>query len=163
RASQHRPVILLGAPSWNKTSLVKKANELSEHYCQHHPDDEASRGRLSDISHQYSAFIKKTFADYVYQTAHVNGGGVTVCWLGASYGFGQGTGHHIPQSAAELNALMAGVISYSQRDPYAHYIRTAFRSHDALVLDEDDSTTIAQEFINGLKLDTGEYPTTLVT
>ncbi|WP_230459977.1 hypothetical protein, partial [Sansalvadorimonas verongulae] len=33
RASGHRPVILSGAPHWEHAGLVKKANELSEHYC----------------------------------------------------------------------------------------------------------------------------------
>ncbi|MTI11569.1 hypothetical protein E1189_00385 [Sansalvadorimonas verongulae] len=44
---------------------------------------------------------------------------------------------------------------YQWNGVYEHYLRTAFRSHDALVLDEDDLTIIAQEFISGLKLDTG--------
>ncbi|WP_230460061.1 hypothetical protein, partial [Sansalvadorimonas verongulae] len=59
--------------------------------------------------------------------------------------------------------LMTEVRSYYKWDIYGHYLRTAFRSHGALVLDRAGLTTIAQEFINGLKLDTGEYLTTLVT
>ncbi|WP_230459961.1 hypothetical protein, partial [Sansalvadorimonas verongulae] len=90
----------------------------------------------------------------LYQTAHVNGEGVTVCWLDAQVGpTMHQMGHHVPQSAAELNALMKKVTSYYDWDIYGYYLRTAFQSHNALVLGEDDSTTIAQEFINGLKLD----------
>ncbi|MTI12447.1 hypothetical protein E1189_05290 [Sansalvadorimonas verongulae] len=141
---------------------MKKANELSKDYCQHGPDEEALRKRLFVISHKYSELIKDVFADYVYQTAHVNGGGITVCWLDAHDGLSipqirhhiPQIGHHVPQSTAELNALIK-VTSYSQWDIYGHYLRTAFRSHNALVLDDDDLTTIAQEFVNGLELDTG--------
>ncbi|WP_196221008.1 hypothetical protein, partial [Sansalvadorimonas verongulae] len=99
RVGQYRSVILLGAPLWNNTSLKKKADELSEHYCQHRPDKEVLRERLVVISHKYSELIKKTFADYVYQTAHVNGGGITACWLGNQVGHGNHqVGHHTPHS-----------------------------------------------------------------
>ncbi|WP_230460316.1 hypothetical protein, partial [Sansalvadorimonas verongulae] len=93
-------------------------------------------------------------------TAHVNGGGITACWFYAQAGTAtHQQGYHVPQSAAELNALMTKVTSHFLWDgAYEHYLRTAFRSHDALVLDEDDSTTIAQEFINGLTLETHTLP-----
>ncbi|WP_230459994.1 hypothetical protein, partial [Sansalvadorimonas verongulae] len=55
---------------------------------------------------------------------------------------------------AELNALMTKVTSQYPWGTHKGYIRAAFRSHDALVLDNNDLTAIAQEFINGLKLDT---------
>ncbi|WP_230459835.1 hypothetical protein, partial [Sansalvadorimonas verongulae] len=91
-----------------------------------------------------------------YQATHANGGGgITVCWFEAAIGSAQyQTGHHIPQSAAELNALMTEITDHCPWDTYDRYLRTAFRLHDALVLDADDLTAIAQEFINGLKLDT---------
>ncbi|WP_230460162.1 hypothetical protein, partial [Sansalvadorimonas verongulae] len=59
--------------------------------------------------------IKKTFVDYLYQTAHVNGGGVTACWFYAQAGTEMNQiGYHVPQSAAELNALMTEVINQFQ-------------------------------------------------
>ncbi|MTI11935.1 hypothetical protein E1189_02495 [Sansalvadorimonas verongulae] len=156
RASKHRPVILAGAPQWGDTSLMKKAHELSEQHCQHCPDKETLRKRLSVMSHQYSELIKEAFVDYLYQIAHVNGEGITACWFDARAGsVMHQTGYHIPQSAAELNALMTEVINHFQWDgAYEHYLRTVLRSHGALVLDKNDLTVIAQEFINRLKLDT---------
>ncbi|WP_230459972.1 hypothetical protein, partial [Sansalvadorimonas verongulae] len=59
--------------------------------------------------------------------------------------------------------LMTEIRRRYKWDIYGHYLRTAFRSHGALILDNNDLTIIAQEFINGLKLDTGELRTTLVT
>ncbi|WP_230460262.1 hypothetical protein, partial [Sansalvadorimonas verongulae] len=84
RTSRHRPVIWFGNPRWDHESLNKKAYELSKHHYQHCPDKEARHERLT-VS-QYSELIKEAFADYVYQTAHVNGGGVTVCWFNALAG-----------------------------------------------------------------------------
>ncbi|WP_230460220.1 hypothetical protein, partial [Sansalvadorimonas verongulae] len=99
RVSQYRSAILLGAPKWKNTSLEKKADELSEHYCQSCPDKKALRERSFAISRKYSELIKEAFSDYVYQTAHVNGGGITACWIDAHVGFAiHQTGHHIPQS-----------------------------------------------------------------
>ncbi|WP_196220981.1 hypothetical protein, partial [Sansalvadorimonas verongulae] len=102
---------------WRYTGLMEKAKEFSEHYCQHRPDEEALRKRLFVISHEYSDLIKKTFADYLYQTAHVNGGGITVCWFDALAGTEMNqVGHHVPQSTTELNTLMTEVTSFNKWD-----------------------------------------------
>ncbi|WOG28853.1 AAA family ATPase [Endozoicomonas sp. 8E] len=162
----HRPVIILGAPSWEFTSINKKVGDLLQ--IQYAVILERN-GRVDVdpllLTKKFEDLIQKAFSHYLYQLTHSKGGCLTYCWADAyikccneRYSYGA----HDPSSPEELYVMMSETqgskllmdspsrlfVDFLKDD----YLRQALNADNALVLKSDELTTIAEEFLKSLDL-----------
>ncbi|WP_422413337.1 MULTISPECIES: AAA family ATPase [unclassified Endozoicomonas] len=154
----HRPVIILGKPSWKYTSIKKKAIELFyNRYAQMLRRSGLESGALEYLENKCLELIKLAFSHYLYQLTHTKGGCLTYCWTEAfidcckephSYGA------HDPSSPEELYAMMSEIQSSESLENSLKddYLRQVLNADNALVLKSRELTTIAKEFLDSVDL-----------
>ncbi|WP_257275543.1 hypothetical protein [Endozoicomonas sp. SESOKO4] len=101
--------------------------------------------------------ILQAFSHYLYGLTHSKGGRLTLCWANATTGFNHHSnnyGAHDPSSPEELSAMMSEInrswcFEGSLRKTY---LKQALKASDALVLKSAELTTIAEEFLSSVNL-----------
>ncbi|WP_422135419.1 AAA family ATPase [Endozoicomonas sp. ALD040] len=161
----HRPVIILGKPSWEFTSIYKKA----EDFLQSQYAVILKRNGIKDpllLNKEFEDLIQKAFSHYLYQLTHSKGGCLTYCWADAyikccneRYSYGA----HDPSSPEELYVMMSEIdgSKWFMDSPSrlfvdslkGDYLRQALNADNALVLKSDELTIIAEEFLNSANFD----------
>ncbi|WP_422442571.1 hypothetical protein, partial [Endozoicomonas sp. ALB060] len=161
----HRPVIILGKPSWEFTSIYKKAGDL----LQSQYAVILKRNGIKDpllLNKEFEDLIQKAFSHYLYQLTHSKGGCLTYCWADAyikccneRYSYGA----HDPSSPEELYVMMSEIdgSKWFMDSPSrlfvdslkGDYLRQALNADNALVLKSDELTIIAEEFLNSANFD----------
>ncbi|WP_257254527.1 hypothetical protein, partial [Endozoicomonas sp. SESOKO3] len=100
--------------------------------------------------------IQLAFCHYLYRLTHSKGGCLTYCWAKASiFGYNEedSYGAHDPSSPEELYAMMSDIVSSELLDSLQDdYLRQALNASNALVLKSSELTTIAEEFLNSVNL-----------
>ncbi|WP_422135397.1 AAA family ATPase [Endozoicomonas sp. ALD040] len=175
----HRPVIILGQPSWDNTMINEKAEALFQQKVESSPNlkkqlDAKSRNKsatepselspgeqklVDDLQDKCKKAIQHAFSHYLYGVTHSKGGCLTYCWANASI-FDHNSpekdlyGAHDPSSPEELNAMMFSFYSSPcfQESVKDAYLRQVQNASNALVLKSDELTKIAGEFVNTVNL-----------
>ncbi len=100
--------------------------------------------------------IEQAFSHYLYGVTHSKGGRLTHCWGNISIHANphKDYGAHDPSSPHELYAMMSRIIGPDsfEKSIENSYLRQALNASDALVLKSDELTTIAEEFLNTVNL-----------
>ncbi|WP_422409596.1 MULTISPECIES: AAA family ATPase [unclassified Endozoicomonas] len=100
--------------------------------------------------------IQQAFSHYLYGLTHSKGGCLTYCWADADVEGWQkhSYGAHAPSSPEELHAIMLEIDSSSefQESVKDNYLRQAHNANNALVLKSDEMSTIAEEFLHSVNL-----------
>ncbi|WP_422442450.1 MULTISPECIES: AAA family ATPase [unclassified Endozoicomonas] len=118
----------------------------------------------TDLVNKCIKSIQQAFSFYLYGLANSKGGYLKYCWADAAIGphavKGPNNGNcchygaHDPSSPEELYAMMTWIRSsdeFQESVEYA-YLRQAQNASDALVLKSGELTTIAEEFLNSMNL-----------
>ncbi|WOG28848.1 AAA family ATPase [Endozoicomonas sp. 8E] len=159
--ANHRPVIILGQPSWDDTVLDKKVEALLQRIIANSPDDlepsDEERSLESDLKNKCTQAIQQAFSYYLYGLANSKGGYLKYCWADAVIGPYKSSNHHgahDPSSPGELYAMMSWIrSSYEfQGSVEDAHLRRAYNASDALVLKSVELTIIAEEFLNSVNL-----------
>ncbi|WP_448218318.1 AAA family ATPase [Endozoicomonas sp. 2B-B] len=192
--ASHRPVIIMGQPSWQNTMINEKVEALFQLIVENSPNlkqilekihqnksaqtpfgnalkeldihnydkncDKPVTSQAQDLlpylKDKCERAILQAFSHYLYGITHSKGGCLTYCWADTSNkGFMlKEYGTHDPSSPEELYAMMITIDSSpgflkSFQDAR---IREAHNASDALVLKSDKLTTIAEEFLSSVNL-----------
>ncbi|WP_448218333.1 AAA family ATPase [Endozoicomonas sp. 2B-B] len=154
-SGNHRPLIILGAPHWESTSINRKAKFLfqAEYGDILKPEQQID---VEDSKNKCTQAIQLAFSHYLYQLTHTKGGCLTYCWSDASIqccGELHSYGAHDPSSPEELYAMMSEIKdSELSVDPKEDYLRQALNAGNALVLSAGELTKIAEEFLKSVDL-----------
>ncbi|WP_257254645.1 transglutaminase-like domain-containing protein, partial [Endozoicomonas sp. SESOKO3] len=122
--------------------------------CELSPED---RDLFSNLKTKCKQAILQAFSHYLYGLTHSKGGRLTLCWANATTGFNHHSnnyGAHDPSSPEELSAMMSEInrswcFEGSLRKTY---LKQALKASDALVLKSAELTTIAEEFLSSVNL-----------
>ncbi|WP_448218329.1 AAA family ATPase [Endozoicomonas sp. 2B-B] len=118
----------------------------------------------SDLVNKCIQSIQQAFSFYLYRLANSKGGYLKYCWADAAMGLhavkGPNDGKcchygaHDPSSPEELYAMMTWIRSSDefQESVKDAYLRQAQNASDALLLKSGELTTIAEEFLNSVNL-----------
>ncbi|WP_422413403.1 MULTISPECIES: AAA family ATPase [unclassified Endozoicomonas] len=159
--ANHRPVIIMGQPSWDETVLDKKVEALLQRIIANSPDDlepsDEERRLESDLKNKCIQAIQQAFSYYLYGLANSKGGYLKYCWADAVIGPYKSSDHHgahDPSSPGELYAMMSWIYSSYEFQGSVEdaYLRHAYNASDALVLKSVELTIIAEEFVNSVNL-----------
>ncbi|WP_422472363.1 AAA family ATPase [Endozoicomonas sp. ALB032] len=118
-------------------------------------DDESFLGTLKNQCRQA---IQQAFSHYLYEVTHLKGSRLTYCWADASIADSMNSdyyGAHDPSSPEELHAMICKIESsfcFQQPVKDARLLQQAHNASNALVLKSDELTTIAEEFLNSVNL-----------
>ncbi|WP_257287621.1 transglutaminase-like domain-containing protein, partial [Endozoicomonas sp. SESOKO2] len=172
--ANHRPVIILGEPSWGKTVIAEKVRVLFHRKVESSPDLKQITEKIklnpyglavedyrlwNGLRYKYQQAIQQAFSYYLYEMTHSKAGGLTYCWAKATMidhitpkDYLDIYGAHEPSSPEELYAMMYKIDS---SDPFAKslrdtHLRQALNAGNALVLRSDELTKIAEEFLNSV-------------
>ncbi|WOG28894.1 AAA family ATPase [Endozoicomonas sp. 8E] len=111
---------------------------------------------VRDLKDNCRKAIQQAFSHYLYGVTHSKGGRLSYCWADAEVGSWQkhSYGAHAPSSPEELHAMMLEIKSPSefQESVKDNYLRQAHNANNALVLKSDELTTIAEEFLHSVNL-----------
>ncbi|WP_422138929.1 AAA family ATPase [Endozoicomonas sp. ALC020] len=166
--ANHRPVILMGQPAWNKTVIEEKAEALYQRKVNSSPNWKPILEMLKSKSYplaleaemlleklekQCKQAIQQAFCHYLYEVTHSKGGCLSCCWAGAFMSKECGT--YDPSSPVELYAMMLHIASPRECQELIEdaYLRQTHNASNALVLRNDEMTKIAGEFLSTVNLD----------
>ncbi|WOG28854.1 AAA family ATPase [Endozoicomonas sp. 8E] len=156
----HRPVIILGKPSWDRTSIHTHAEFMLKQKITDRDRDISEtnwRALRHSLYRQSELAIQQAFSHYLCKLTNTNGGCLTYCWADASfesYYERQSYGAHDPSSPEELYAMMSEIQSFDSLENSLNddYLRQALNADNALVLRPSELTTIAEEFLRSVDL-----------
>ncbi|WP_422138918.1 AAA family ATPase [Endozoicomonas sp. ALC020] len=157
--ANHRPVIIMGQPSWNSTVINERVEALLQQKVENSQELSRQDQKLLDDSRaRYRQAIQQAFSHYLYEVTHSKGGSLTYCWVDATvkpkiddpYKYGA----RDPSSPKQLYAMMSEINSSSWFQEYGRdaYLRQAFNDSNALILKSGELTKIAEEFLNSVNL-----------
>ncbi|WOG28841.1 AAA family ATPase [Endozoicomonas sp. 8E] len=170
--ANHRPVIILGQPSWDNTVIKEKAEALFQRKVENSPDlklllekiklksfkvSSKYQRRLDNLRDKYQQAIQQAFSHYLYGVTHSKGGSLTYCWAEAQWWNSKSEnyyGAHEPSSPQELFDMMSGInssLSFQNAVKDA-YLKQAHNASNALLLKSRELTKIADEFLNTVNL-----------
>ncbi|WP_422452086.1 AAA family ATPase [Endozoicomonas sp. ALC066] len=172
--ANHRPVIILGQPSWDSTVIKEKAEALFQRKVENSPDLKRllektklksfkvslkDQRRLDNLRNKYQQAIQQAFCHYLYGVTHSKGGSLLYCWAEAQMQESLSQdfyGAHEPSSAKELFDMMRYINSSLsfQNSIKDAYLKQAQDSSNALVLKSRELTKIAEEFLSTVNLNT---------
>ncbi|WOG28904.1 AAA family ATPase [Endozoicomonas sp. 8E] len=111
---------------------------------------------LNDLNKKCWHAIEQAFSHYLYGVTHSKGGRLTYCWGNTSILRNRDDeyGAHDPSSPLELLAMMSKIPRsvWFERSVENSYLRQALNASNALVLSSYELTTIANEFLNTVNL-----------
>ncbi|WOG28820.1 AAA family ATPase [Endozoicomonas sp. 8E] len=170
--ANHRPVIIMGQPHWRDTVISEKIDALYQRIINNSPylkplleeirlnphgvswEDQSL---LDDIKTKSKSMIEQAFIQYLHSVTHSKGGCLTYCWGDALFGERDDKRHygaHDPSSPAELLVMMCNIHSSLtfQNSVKDAYLRQALNASNALILRSGELTTIGEEFLNSVNL-----------
>ncbi|WOG28868.1 AAA family ATPase [Endozoicomonas sp. 8E] len=164
--ANHRPVILMGQPAWNKTVIEEKAEALYQRKVNSSPNWKQvlemlksksyplvlkAETLLEKLKKQCKQAIQQAFCHYLYEVTHSKGGCLSCCWAGAFMSKECGT--YDPSSPVELYAMLHIASPRECQELIEDaYLRQAHNASNALVLKNDELTKIAGEFLSTVNL-----------
>ncbi|WP_448218282.1 AAA family ATPase [Endozoicomonas sp. 2B-B] len=111
---------------------------------------------LRHLHGKYWEAIMQAFSHYLYGVTHSKGGRLTYCWgdISIRANHHKDYGAHDPSSPLELHAMMSKIHKsvWFERSVENSYLRQALNASNALVLRSRELTTIAEEFLNTVNL-----------
>ncbi|WP_422135394.1 AAA family ATPase [Endozoicomonas sp. ALD040] len=112
---------------------------------------------VDNLKSKYSRALRQAFSHYLFGLTHSKGGSLTYCWCDsaalAKISVSGSHGAHDPSSPEELNAIMEELDpSLTRESLNDDYLRQAQDASNALVLRAAELTTIAEEFLNSVNL-----------
>ena len=168
--ASHRQVIIGGDILWASTTRETKCEELFQEKVRNSQElkrlEEKNKSSELLTHEEYELFydlkkrcrnaLMQAFSHYLYQMTHTKGSRLTYCWAKNSFGSGYNAKHyyygaHEPSSPEELYNMLLNLTA--GRDLKATYLQQAHNASNALVLNSKDLTTIAEEFLNTVNLD----------
>ncbi|WP_422472455.1 AAA family ATPase [Endozoicomonas sp. ALB032] len=173
-----RPVIIIGCPDWGEIAIEEKVQALLQRKSENRPEfkqilkkanqtlpplkvSNKEKKILDDFTNKCKQAIRHAFSHYLYEVTQSKGGRLTYCWLDTimlsrmnhdSNNFCYGA--HDPSSPEELFAMMSDICRFRHKEKLVKdaYLRQAQNASDALVLRSDTLTTIAEEFLSSVNL-----------
>ncbi|WP_257288066.1 transglutaminase domain-containing protein, partial [Endozoicomonas sp. SESOKO2] len=112
---------------------------------------------VDDLKYKAVQSIHQAFTHYLYRVTHSKGGCLTYCWVKAAIGDSTETdyyGAYDPSSPEELFLMMCNInssLSFQNSVKDAN-LQQALNVNNALVLRSDELTTIAEEFVSSVNL-----------
>ena len=176
--ANHRPIIIMGWPDWDDTDIDEKAEALLQQKVRNSAELQRllEKNKNSELTDEEVELVcglknrcrnapKQAFSHYLYRMTHTKGGRLTYCWANANIGdYSNKYGAHEPSSPEELyNMIMLfnsdddGEVENYGWQVNATYLRQAHNASNALVLNSKDLTTIAEEFLNTVNLDSFDH------
>ncbi|WP_448218298.1 AAA family ATPase [Endozoicomonas sp. 2B-B] len=170
--NNHRPVIILGQPDWYSTEINKMTDVLFQRKVKNSPKLQQSlkkmrpesievqsevQQHLDDLKNKCMSAILQAFTYYLYQVTHSKGGCLNFCWGDASVVGSENDdyyGAHDPSSPETLFAMMCNINSsfLFQKSVKDAYLMRAQNTNNALILKSWDMTTILEEFLSNVNL-----------
>ena len=159
--ASHRLVIIAGSPSLGGADFDEKCEVLFQQKVRNSPElqrlEEKNKNKkltgkeaelFFGLKNRCRDAIGQALSHYLYQITHTKGGRLTCCWNDSS-SFNNGA--YEPSSPEELYNMLLNLTA--GRDLKATYLQQAHNASNALVLNSKDLTTIAEEFLNTVNLD----------
>ncbi|WP_422442597.1 MULTISPECIES: AAA family ATPase [unclassified Endozoicomonas] len=156
--ANHRPVIIIGKPEWYNNVIHYKVEALLKQKVNKRPDlQPLEKETPMDNLNKCRQAIQQAFSHYLYELTHSKGGSLTYCWINA---FKWGTldrgnhGAHDPSSPGELYTMMSEIDANSLIHECIEvtYLKQTFNATNALILQSNELTKIAEEFLNSMNL-----------
>ncbi|WOG28860.1 AAA family ATPase [Endozoicomonas sp. 8E] len=156
--ANHRPVIIIGKPEWYNNVTADKVKALFKQKVDRRPELQPLEEKtLVDNLIKCRQAIQQAFSHYLYELTHSKGASLTYCWINA---FKWGTldrgnhGAHNPSSPGELFTMMSEIDANSCIHDCIEdtYLKQAFNATNALILQSNELTKIAEEFLSTVNL-----------
>ncbi|WP_422138922.1 AAA family ATPase [Endozoicomonas sp. ALC020] len=170
--NNHRPVIILGQPDCYSAELnemtdvlfqrkVKNSPKLQQSLKKMRPESVEVQSEdqklLDDLKNKCMSAILQAFTYYLYQVTHSKGGCLNFCWGDACVMDSDNQGYygaHDPSSPETLFDMMCNINSsfLFQKSVKDAYLMRAQNTNNALILKSWDMTTILEEFLSSVNL-----------